>query len=201
MSGREKIMEHIRKNSILCIVGGGALFILALGFGIYRAVNGIFSSFTILCFVSAPICLALMIAGIHDLAVPYKALIFRSKPDLLYMADEHFSTIIHQDEFLIVSERMISAVSDPTSTSYREEVFLIYLEKESVNLVPTNKSIIFETARRSFRIDVNNKSKETIDMIFQTASFYCPHAAIGHSKENLAYLENSRQIWRQKHQK
>ena len=51
MSGREKIMEHIRKNSILCIVGGGALFILALGFGIYRAVNGIFSSFTILCFV------------------------------------------------------------------------------------------------------------------------------------------------------
>ena len=28
MSGREKIMEHIRKNSILCIVGGGALFIL-----------------------------------------------------------------------------------------------------------------------------------------------------------------------------
>lgn len=198
--GKETILNEVKKQAKIMLGAGIIGFLGAGGFGLFNILNGNFLSLALLCIVVALMCLVMAGIGIHDLIVPEKSFTIKSNPEIYAMSDEHMANIRYQDEFLTVSDRMISATDKPDTVSYKDEVYLVYIEQDKVNFSTVGKSLVFDTARGEHRINILNESKEAEEKIFNIFAQYCPNAVFGYSRENIARLESMRQNWRQTHQ-
>ena len=200
--GKEIIMKEVLKQAKIMLAAGIIGFLLTGGYALFNIMNGNISSLAMLCIVLAVISIVCAGMGIHGLTVPEKSFAVKSNPEIFDMAEEHFSRVTYKDEYVVISDRMISAANNPTTVSYMDEVYLVYIEKNKTNFVTTGKSLVFDTARGEHRINVTNLSDQLIqDNIMNIFSKYCPNAAFGYSNENLTYLQNMRISWQQTHQR
>ncbi len=196
--GKETIINEVKKQAKIMLGAGLVGFLGTGGFALYNFLNGNFSTLALLCAVISLIALVTAGIGIHDLIAPEKSFTIRSNPEIYDMSDEHFTNVIYNDEYLTVSEKMISASGKPDTVSYRNEVYLVYIDKDKLNFATVGKALVFETARGSHRIDVISESDASVEeKIFSVFARYCPNAVFGYSRENMEYLEISRQAWRQ----
>ena len=196
--GKETIINEVKKQAKIMIGAGLVGFLGAGGFALYNFMNGNFSSLVLLCALISLIGLVCAGIGIHDLISPEKSFTIRSNPEIYDMTDDHSSNVIYQDEYLIVSDKMISIANKPDTVSYRNEVYLVYIDKDRLNFSTVGKAVVVETARGSHRIDVLKESDASAEeKIFPVFARYCPNAVFGYSRENMDYLERSRQSWRQ----
>lgn len=191
--GKETIINEVKRQAKIMLGAGIAGFLGAGGYGLYNIINGKISSLALLCIVIAIICLVMTGIGIHDLIAPEKSFTIRSNPEIYDMSDEHMSNIIYQDEYIEVSDRMICVKNKPDTVSYRDEVYLVYIEKNKMNFVTIAKMLVIDTARGEHRIDILNADDTTEERIFGIFSQYCPNAVFGYSKENIDYLNSMRQ--------
>lgn len=200
-NGKETIINEVKKQAKIMLVAGIIGFLGAGGFALYNILNGNISSLALLCAVISIICLVTAGMGIHDLIAPEKSFTIKSNPEIYNMTEEHLQNVFYKDEYLTVSEKMISATDKPDTVSYRDEVYLVYIDKDKMNFVTIGKALVFETARGSHRIDILKESDASAEeKIFSVFSRFCPKAVFGYSKENMDYLERSRQAWRETHQ-
>ena len=198
--GKETILNEVKKQAKIMLGAGIIGFLGAGGFGLFNIMNGNISSLALLCIVIALICLVMAGIGIHDLIAPEKSFTVKSNPEIYDMSDQHMTSIIYQDEYLTVSDRMISATDKPDTVSYKNEVYLVYIEQDKVNFSTVGKALVFDTARGEHRINILNQNKADEEKIFNTFAKYCPNVVFGYTKENISYLESMREKWRKTHQ-
>ena len=195
--GKETIINEVKRQAKIMLGAGIAGFLGAGGFGLFNIMNGNVSNLALLCIVIAIICLVMAGIGIHDLIAPEKSFTIRSNPEIYDMSDEHTQNIRYQDEYIEVSDRMICLKNKPDTVSYMDEVYLVYIEQDKMNFSTVGKSLVMNTARGEYRINLLNADKSSEEKIFGIFAKYCHNAVFGYSKENIAYLDKMRQNWHQ----
>lgn len=195
--GHDMVLKAIRKESRIFMIFGSILFLPTLILAIVFFAESGYEVGGICCLVAAAIGGFLLFCGIRLIRHPEKHGIFKINPYILQMADELYAGIKYDDGFIIMSDRMIAAKKDVFSVNPLNEVFMIYIYKQSTNMIPTAKVIIFACARGNFSVNVYGRKKETIMNIIRVAASCSPNARVGYTPENQLYLENARQQWDQ----
>lgn len=199
MRGRDLILENITKTArqhfymgigfflafgaitVFCILGHWKVYL--------SVVSGIMAAFGIF----------LMIEGFMVWHNPYKNNVFKRNPHLLEMADELYGNIIYEDAFIILSERLFAPKKETYYVCPRDEVYWVYLEKQSMNFVPTGKSFWFVTARVRFALDVTGKKREEIDRTMNVLAQACSNLRVGYTNENMVYADRMQKQWKERH--
>ena len=195
--GRKMVTDKIRRSGIFYLIIG-ILMAAAASIALISLTNtNQKDSSIIFVVIFGVLGLPLIFFGIRRIAAPNKSSVFSSRPDLLEMADEHFDNIRFNNKVVTISDTMVSLTDDPLSINYIDEVFLVYIEKTSINFIPTGKNIIMETARGRFSKSITGK-KTDADEAVEKLSQICPNAKFGYYGDNLVYLRQSRALWEQK---
>lgn len=200
--GRERILKTIKRNSIVWTVMGIVLLLLFLFVESAFILSGIASEDDVL---GAVLFFALigilggffLYFGIRGLMHPEKTQALKKNPDLLRLADELFSHIVYEDDFIILSDRIIANKKNITQMAFTDEVFLIYVYKQTTNFITTTKQLILRTARGQLEINIYGRKEATINQLAARIAQNCQYARLGYSDEGLAYVKQMRQLWEQ----
>jgi len=196
--GRERVLQKIKSQARGAIIAGSIFFIISafLLFISFIVDEGI--EVFLICFGFLFLCaLAFLIFGIKNFAHPEKSSEIKANPRLLEQADELFSYIKYQDDFIILSDRIIANKKDIIRMAYLDEVYLIYISKSSHNFIPTSKLLIFATATGQFGISVYGRQERTIEQLINRIHPLCPNTRVGYTGGNLEYLEYMRNMYLQ----
>ncbi len=202
--GREKLFESIRKGAKGLIAGGIILVTLfgllaLLLFAVYcDEKDGSMLIGVLILLVIAGLCSLLIVKGVKLKKHPETHKVFKRNPDLLFQADELFKGIRYQDKYVILSDRVVANASDLTQMAFTNEVFMVYVYKQTTNFVTTTKQLILATARGEITLNIYGLKDEAINRIAGTVAAACPYARFGYSNDNLKYLEQMRAVWDQK---
>jgi len=102
----------------------------------------------------------------------------------------------YEDKFIMLSDRCIANKKAFTEIAYLEDVFLVYIQKQSTNFIPTGKILYICTATGNIGINVYGCKKATIDELASKIAKVCPNARFGYNNEGLAYLKQMQQIYK-----
>lgn len=181
------VLKKIAFNSVMMIVGGAALTLIGLA---------MFMGSVIVAIILL-LCGGLLVYfGIRNKKDPYRSDPLKKNPDLLAMADELASATIYEDKFICMSERLIRSKKDPLHISFFEEIYCMYIRKESTNFIPTGKDIMLLTPRGDIRISIYGQRKAIADIIAETILQRAPYCRVGYTNENLAYAESMINNWK-----
>ena len=198
--GKELIIKDLVKKAKIMIAAGVLILLILGSYSLLEIIKGNYSSLVLLCALGTVIGIVCIVIGIMGIISPEKSFAVRSNPEIFDMAEEHFSNIRFKNDYVVLSDRMISAASYPASVSYMDEVFWVYVEKQKTNLVTTGKELIFDTARGIHRINIINIAMEDVENnIIRYFAEHCPNAAIGYSADNMVYRDKMKAQWKQSH--
>lgn len=189
------VLKKIKKMAITFVVIGVVillLFILIIVASVSEDTDITSISILALFAIGGIVCL---IFGIRDLAAPTKSGIFKKNPYVLQMADELYSDIQYQDDFIVMSERLLAPKKKPENVTPMNEIFLLYVQKQSTNFIPTGKDLYVVAARGDFQINIYGKKKDKVDQTVQALANTCPNMRIGYTSENLSYANQMKQAW------
>ena len=139
--GREVVFANIRKRMIAMIVGGVILTLMG-GFISFAAVVASEYSVLILGLFALTPGVIFLIFGTSRRTHPEKSGIFKANPDLLQQADELYANIQYQDDYIIVSDRVLANKKVPFQMCWREEAYGIYQHTASMNFISYTNEII-----------------------------------------------------------
>lgn len=194
--GRDIVIAKIKKGGIVGIVGGAFLMVLfgliAIGVLTDDADDGIGVAAAIGIFVLLGVVFIIM--GIRNIVCPEKTRFLKNNPQLLEMADQLYSHIIYEDQYVLISDKVLANKKQPTQMVWLWDVYLIYLHTTSTNFIPTGSEYVIENRFSKNRVAINvlargKKSKQELLNVLAQA---CPNARFGYSDEGLAYLQYMR---------
>ena len=188
--GREIVLANIRKRSIASLVGGALLTIMG-GFICFAAVMAAEYSVLILGLFPLIPGIAFLLHGLSRRMHPEKSGVFKRNPDLLQQADELFANIQYQDDFVIISDRVIANKKAPYQMCWRSEAYGIYQQTASMNFISYQNNIVVKNKykKNDLTISVYAKGKDTALRLIQLLSQCCPNARVGFTQETLAYVK------------
>lgn len=128
---------------------------------------------------------------------PEKSGAIRKNPDLLSQADFLFSNICWQNDFIVASPGYFAPKSDLTRIFAGNEVLLLYKRIVSMNYGATQYFLVVETVRGSVLVPYLKKMEQAVDEAVQYVVPGCPYVHLGHSQENLNYVEYMRTMWQE----
>lgn len=194
--GRDIVIAKIKKGGIVGIVGGAFLMVLfgliAIGVLTDDADDGIGVVIAIGIFILMGVVFIIM--GIRNIVCPEKTRFLKNNPQLLEMADQLYSHIIYEDQYVLISDKVLANKKQPTQMTWLWDVYLIYLHTTSTNFIPTGSEYVIENRFPKNRVAINvlargKKSKQELLNVLAQA---CPNARFGYSDEGLAYLRYMR---------
>lgn len=194
--GRDIVIAKIKKGGIVGIVGGAFLMVLfgliAIGVLTDDADDGIGVAAAIGIFVLLGVVFIIM--GIRNIVCPEKTRFLKNNPQLLKMADQLYSHIIYEDQYVLISDKVLANKKQPTQMTWLWDVYLIYLHTTSTNFIPTGSEYVIENRFPKNRVAINvlargKKSKQELLNVLAQA---CPNTRFGYSDEGLAYLQYMR---------
>lgn len=197
MRGSDILIEKIRSDGTRFITGGTLLALLG-ALLVWLAVTADDADvafiwlFAIILLVSG---IAMFVSGIQRRNRPENSKIIRKNPALPAMADELFADMIYEDKFVKISNRIIANQKNITQMTYTNEIFLIYISKQSYNFVPTSKELIIETARGRLNLNIYGRTKNTVNELVNMICQLSPNTRVGYTNENLQYLAQMRQSY------
>lgn len=197
--GRERILKKIKSSSIVFTVIGLVFLALFLFLELCMIVVGIRDNVGPILFFAllGAIGGAFLYFGIKGLKHPEQTQVLKKNPDLLQQADELFSHVVYEDDFVILSDRIIANKKNITQMAFTDEVFLIYVFRQTTNLITTTKQLILQTARGQMEINIYGRKKETINQLAERIAQNCQYARLGYSGEGLDYVKHMRELWAQ----
>lgn len=138
---------------------------------------------------------ALFIMGLRNMICPEKSAFIKNNPELLVQAEQLYSNIVYQDDFVIISDKVIANKKSPLQMAYLEDVYLVYQHTASMNGISTANELVLETKNKknTLRISVYAKGKQTRSDLFTLLASYCPNAYFGWTQEGLARLAQLRE--------
>lgn len=195
--GSEILLKKIKSNGTKQIIGGIIIMLLGTLFTIIAAFDDEDDVAIVWIFAAALLIIGIMCAvfGIKNRSHPENAKVIRKNPALLNMADELFADIIYEDKFIKISNRIIANQKNITQMTYTNEIFLMYISKESYNFVPTGKELILETARGRLALNIYGRTKNTVNELANMICRISPNTRVGYTNENLQYLAQMRQSY------
>lgn len=195
--GSEILLKKIKSNGTKQIIGGIIIMLLGTLFTIIAAFDDEDDVAIVWIFAAVLLALGIILAvfGIKNRSHPENAKVIRKNPALLNMADELFADIIYEDKFVKISNRIIANQKDITQMTYTNEIFLMYVSKESYNFVPTGKELILETARGRLALNIYGRTKNTVNELANMICRLSPNTRVGYTNENLQYLAQMRQSY------
>ena len=202
--GREQLFRQIRKQGTTFMVLGIVLavicaFLAFCLFVVYSDEKDTAALVVALIFLGLGALCGLMIkSGVANRMHPEKNKAFKKNPDLLYMVDELFKGVKYQDKFVIISDRVIANASNLFQIAFLNEVFMVYVFKQTTNLVTTIKQLVLATARDEITISIMGLKDEAINQLANNVASVCQYAVFGYSPQNLDYLNKMRRVWEQK---
>lgn len=188
--GREAVIANIRKRMIAMIVGGVILTLMGGFISFAAVVAGEYGVLILGLFALTP-GVIFLIFGISRRTHPEKSGIFKANPDLLQQADELYANIQYQDDYIIVSDRVLANKKVPFQMCWRDEAYGIYQHTASMNFISYTNEIIVCTKHKKnvLRFNVYAKGKDTAMGLMQLLSQCCPNAMVGYTPETLAYVK------------
>ena len=181
------VLKKIEFNSVLLAVVG----VILVPVGILMFTTSVLAA------------IALVIAGglmaffgIRNKMDPFKSSPLKENPDLLTMADELAATTVYQDKFICMSEKMMRSKKDPLHITYFDEIYCMYIRKETTNFIPTGKDIMLLTPRGDLRISIYAQKKDVADKIANTVLQRAPYCRVGYTNENLNYARSMKENWK-----
>ena len=127
---------------------------------------------------------------------PMKCKPLKNHPALLKQADWLFNNIIFQNDILVVSQNFFASRRDVSALVPTQEVLLVYKRTVTTNFT-TMYFIVVETVRETVSIQYLKKQEPMVEQGVQVIAPLCPHIRIGHTQENLTYLDYMRTMWEQ----
>lgn len=197
MNGSEILLKKIKSDGTHQIIGGIIFAILGTFFTVIAAFDDEDAVAIVWIFAAVLLIAGILMAvfGIKKRSHPESAKILRKNPALMSMADELFSDMIYEDKFVKISNRIIANQKNITQMTYTNEIFLIYVSKQSYNFVPTSKELIIETARGRLNINIYGRTKNTVNELANMICRLSPNTRVGYTNENLQYLAQMRQSY------
>lgn len=194
--GRDIVLARIKKNGIIAIVGGTFLTILfgliTIGVLTDDADDGVGAAIAIGIFTLMGVVFIIM--GIRNIVCPEKTRFLKFNPQLLEMADQLYSHVIYEDQYVLISDKVLANKKQPTQMTWLWDVYLVYLHTTSTNFIPTGSEYVIENRFPKNRVAINvlargRKSKQELLNVLAQA---CPNARFGYSDEGLAYVQYMR---------
>lgn len=194
--GREKIFEKIKKQASKMIKGSIVLLVLGILATLFCLIAFEGEDLLFILFVSplTVIGLILLICGIVRKSHPEKSNCFKKNPKLLEMADELFSNVVYEDNFIIASHKVLANKKDITQMVNTNEVVWIYEYTQSYNFVSTTHDLLVRTYDYTMRVSVYSKGQQTIIELIDKICNLCPNARVGYSDENFEYFNQRQQF-------
>ncbi len=200
--GSELVLEKIRKSAHNGMVAGIVLAVLfgpVSLFGIFMTIRDGFEDYSVMFIIFAAIlALGIVLIVINKKKVndPTQSGVIKRNPNILEMADELIDNKVYEDQFLILSPRIIANALDITQISYTDEVFLVYVYIHRTNGVIDTKQLKLETAHGMMGFNIIRKKDEEVDYLMRNVLTHCRYARAGYTKESLAYLNQMRELWK-----
>lgn len=184
----EKLLKKIKRGGVTMAVIGGIMLGFSLLSLIAFAIDGSLSTYIITIIIFMAVSIPLLIFGIKNASNPMNAGMIKRNPYILHQVNNMASNILYQDKFIKLSDRCIANAKTPTEISYLEDVFLVYIQKQRTNLIPTGKLLMICTATGNISINVYGTKKANIDELASKISKVCPNVHFGYNKEGLSYF-------------
>ena len=191
--GSELLLKKIKRGGITVAVIGGIMLAFCLVSLIAFAIDGSLGTYIIPILIFIAISIPMLIFGIRNASNPMKSGLIKRNPYILHQVNNMASNILYKDRFIKLSDRCIANAKSATEISYLENVFLVYIQKQSTNLIPTGKVLMVCTAHGDIGINVYGVKKANIDELASKIAKVCPNARFGYNKEGLAYLSFMRE--------
>lgn len=209
---KEKILNKIRKEGRNLMIAGIVLAVLFLGIVailtfmfIMAGINegfGEAASEGVPVFILEGILLVFGMLGILMIAKgrkkmknPQDAKVLKANPDLLFMANELSQGLNYQDDYFLMSDRVVANKKNLYQMAFYNEIFMVYVYTASTNGITTTKQLVLATARDEITIGIYGKKEEQVNAMARTIAEKCPYARFGYNQENLRYLEEMRKVW------
>lgn len=195
--GRELVLKKIKSHGKKTVAGGILIMLLGLFMVfVFFATDDGAEVFAILSLLLFAFGLVSLILGIKTAGNPEKSGFIKRNPELLRQADELYSDIVYEDDFIMFSHRVIANKKQITQMAYLEDIYLIYRRTQSMNLIPTANELVLanRNEKSDMTINIYAKGKNTRDNLFRILSDICPNARFGWTPENLQYLKEMRKL-------
>lgn len=194
--GREYVFKSIKKSGRVCLIIG-IIFMVFFGLMCFAMYADEGELITVILFAAFAILgLALVIYGLRTLLHPEKATCFKNNPQLLQMADQVYTHILYEDQFVLISDKVLANKKQPLQMTWLWDVYLIYLHTTSTNFIPTGSEyvIVSRNPKNQFTINVYAKGKKGKQNLLNILAQACPNARFGYSDEGFAYVEYMRKM-------
>lgn len=192
--GREVVFQKIRKQSKKTVIGGSILVFLGMLSSlffvlVFEGINPL-HIFTIGMLAGG---IAMIAFGAKIYSNPMSSKILKKNPQLLMQADELFSDVLYQDDYIIFSNRVIANKKDVTQMAYLYEILWIYESKSSYNFVTTEHDVVIVTLNHTMKISIYGSGKQATHELLTKIYQLCPNARVGYTQENMAYCNQLKQ--------
>lgn len=193
--GQEIVLKKIKSKGVVLLVMGIVLIVV----GTLLALIMIISKSEIFAVVFFALLAAagvlILIMGVKNLLHPEDSAFIKNNPDLLEQANQLYSNIVYQDDFVVISDKVIANKKAPLQMAYLEDVYLVYRHTSSMNGIHTANEIVLQTKNKknTLRLSVYAKGKQTRGDLFELLAKYCPNAYFGWTQEGLARLAQLRE--------
>ncbi|MBR3833326.1 MAG: hypothetical protein IKJ73_03330 [Lachnospiraceae bacterium] len=193
--GRELVLKRIKRSGIALTIFGALFTAFPLLSAIAFAIDGSLGEYIVIMLIMFIPGVLMLVFGIKNLTNPMGNGMFKRNPNLLAQVDNMATNKRYEDKFIMLSDRCIANKKSFTEIAYLEDVFLVYIQRHTTNLIPTGKILMICTATGNIGINVYGCKKATIDELASKISKVCPNARFGYNNEGLAYLKQMQQIY------
>ena len=125
---------------------------------------------------------------------PEQSKVIIQNPDILEMADALFADVIYQDKYIVMSHYLVAPTSTLTPIVPTAEVFVLYRQMHNtryygVETVKDGDSLILLTSKGQITISIFKEEEETIKKMVYAIASNCPNIKVGHTPENIKYVQ------------
>ncbi len=198
--GKEKILKVIKKGARNKVILGVILGIISAFMTLVLIAaaeddGGVWVGVVIFAALLVG-CIVLTVFGVKELKDPMRASAIKKNPELLHMADELYANKTFEDDFIVLSDRIIANSKNPLEMAYTDEIFLIYVYTHKTNGITDQKQLKLENARGTIGVNIMLKKDNEVDALVQRVCENCKHARVGYTPEGLDYLKQMRELWK-----
>jgi len=196
--GREEYLEKVRKTAArltgagLLLLTGGLLFIFVSIYANMSPGVTVFAFFAVILGV-------ILLIGQRQYRNGENSKYVKMKENILDLADDLRSSVIYEDNYIIVSKKAIGAKKDIFKLAAREDVLGVYENIMKTRFITTDHNVnLLLRDGRQFQISVYARKKDEVEDLILNISHYCPNCKVGYSPETLIYVKGERKAYKAK---
>lgn len=194
--GREILFKNLKSKGRLLLITGICFALVSLFMIAIFIPDGFHPA--IVCFTIILIVAIILIYFGVDFFKGENSKYIKRNPTILTRVDDLFKNAVYNDNFVVISDKLIASKDDLTNIADLNDVLVIYENIQRMNGIVVSHDINLELRKgKTIAVCVYGKKGETTDNILLTISKYCPNAMVGYTNESISYLSEQRKLYKQ----